>query len=88
MFSLFLFLFILSLCASEPKLNVLLIVTDDLRPELSVYGRATHTPNFERYQPEANYAKTTISPFMLNRLAAKGIVFDLAYVIFYAVYCI
>jgi len=30
------------------KMNVLLMVTDDLRPELSIYGRDAYTPNFER----------------------------------------
>jgi len=29
-------------------MNVLLIVTDDLRPELSIYGRNVHTPSFAR----------------------------------------
>ena len=44
----------------QSPMNVLFIVTDDLRPELSIYGRGAYTPNFDR-------------------LAAKGIVFDLAY---------
>jgi len=30
------------------RLNVLLIVADDLRPELSTYGRHTHTPHLTR----------------------------------------
>ena len=33
---------------SEEKLNILLILTDDLRPELSIYGRKTITPNFKK----------------------------------------
>ena len=34
--------------AKQDNMNVLLILTDDLRPEISVYGRRTITPNFER----------------------------------------
>jgi hypothetical protein len=32
----------------QTRPNVLLIMFDDLRPELSVYGRDVITPNFER----------------------------------------
>ena len=58
-FSILYFLLLPPVC--KPTLNVLFMMTDDLRPELSVYGRpGVHTPNFER-------------------LARKGVVFDLAY---------
>ena len=59
--SLLLLLFLLLPEACLPTMNVLFMMTDDLRPELSIYGRpGVHSPNFAR-------------------LAAKGMVFDMAY---------
>jgi arylsulfatase A-like enzyme len=50
-----------SAIAAEPKLNVLFIAVDDLRPEMGCYGNpVVKTPN-------------------LDRLAARGIVFNHAY---------
>ena len=34
--------------AAEPKLNVLFIMADDYRPELSSYGSRALTPNLDR----------------------------------------
>jgi iduronate 2-sulfatase len=36
------------LCAAEPKLNVLFLMADDLRPELMSYGSAAITPHLDR----------------------------------------
>ena len=38
----------------DSRLNVLMIVIDDLRPELNVYGRSPwmHTPNMDRLAAE------------------------------------
>src|SRR5262245_56187797 len=39
----------LPLAAAEPRLNVLMIIADDLRPELGCYGvSAIHTPTIDR----------------------------------------